>query len=120
MTLQLAPFNPGYNLSDADGATVFYDARAKRNSYTGTVIQQAASGYVQTGNNYADQHGKFETYAMEYKPGKSADAYVSWAIEDEPMWRINSAALAPDPLTEIDQRPVPGEWSLRSLGWLVC
>ncbi|CBQ70249.1 probable KRE6-glucan synthase subunit [Sporisorium reilianum SRZ2] len=110
MSAQIAPFNTGYNLSDAPGTTEFLSPDAALNTYTGSVYQQAASGLVYTKRAaYQDTLGQFSSYGFEYAPGSDPDAYILWTVDGQPMWRLNSKALGPDAGTQIGQRPVPYE-----------
>lgn len=111
MSLQLAPFDTGYNLTTEPGAYEFFDTNnAELNSYTGSVYQQAASGLVYTKNsNYMETSAEFDTYGFEYKVGKEPDSHITWTVGGEPQWRMNAKALQADPATEIGQRLVPPE-----------
>lgn len=111
MSMQVAPFDDGYNMSTAEGAYIFYnDEEAELNSYTGSVYQQAASGLVTTPDSaYEDTDARYDTWGFEYKPGSGPDGYVTWTQGDKNMWRMNAAAIGPNPRTEIGQRLVPPE-----------
>jgi len=110
MSLQLAPFDSGYNLTNTAGSYDFYDENAKLNSYTGSVYQQAASGLVQTKNEvYEDSGAQFDTWGFEYKPGGESDSYITWLNSGKPMWKLHTQAMGPDAATEIGQRLVPTE-----------
>ena len=95
MSLQLAPFDTGYNLTTEPGAYEFFDTNnAELNSYTGSVYQQAASGLVYTKNsNYMETSAEFDTYGFEYKVGKEPDSHITWTVGGEPQWRMNAKAL---------------------------
>lgn len=110
MSAQIAPFNTGYNLSDAPGTTEFFSPDAALNTYTGSPYQQAASGLVYTKRGaYQDTLAQFSSYGFEYNPGSDPDSYILWTIDGQPMWRLNSKALAPDAGTQIGARPIPYE-----------
>ncbi|SPO25035.1 probable KRE6 - glucan synthase subunit [Ustilago trichophora] len=110
MSAQIAPFNTGYNLSDAPGTTEFLSPDASLNTYTGSVYQQAASGLVYTKRAaYQDTQAQFSSYGFEYNPGSDPDSYILWTVDGQPMWRLNSKALGPDAGTQIGQRPIPYE-----------
>lgn len=110
MSAQIAPFSSGYNLSDAPGSTEFFSQDASLNTYTGSVYQQAASGLVYTKRGaYQETLGEFSSYGYEYNPGSDPDSYILWTVDGNPMWKLNSKALGPDPATEISQRPIPYE-----------
>lgn len=110
MSMQLAPFDSGYNLTTAEGSYDFYDSHAELNSYTGSVYQQAASGLITTEmDNYEDNGMNFDTFGFEYKPGGDQSSYVTWTKSQKPMWKLHSSALGPNPATEIGQRLIPPE-----------
>lgn len=111
MSLQLAPYDSGYNLTKTPGSYEFYDpAIASLNNYTGAVYQQAASGLVQTSRKvYEDNGAEFDTWGFEYKPGGEADSYVTWLSGGKPVWKLNPPAMGPNAATEIGQRLIPGE-----------
>lgn len=111
MSLQLAPYDAGYNMSNDPGAYQFYEPDiAQLNSYLGSVYQQAASGIITTqDSNYEDNGMQFDTYGFEYRPGGGSDAHITWTRTDRPMWQVHSSAIGPNPATEIGQRPIPYE-----------
>lgn len=111
MSLQIAPFDDGYNMSTAPGTYEIYDTdEAELNSYKGSVYQQAISGIITTPNAaYEDTGAQFETWGFEYKPGSGADSYIEWTQGDKAMWRVHSSAMGPNPRVEIGQRVVPVE-----------
>ncbi|PWN32148.1 concanavalin A-like lectin/glucanase [Meira miltonrushii] len=110
MSMQLAPFDAGYNMSTKADAYTFYEPEAILNSYTGSVYQQAASGLITTDrDNYEDNGMKYASYGFEYKPGGTPDAYVTWTKDSQPMWKMSTEAIGPNVQTEIGQRTVPPE-----------
>lgn len=110
MSLQLAPYDAGYNMSTVEGGYEFYTDYAKLNTYTGAVYQQAASGVVETKRTvYEDSGAEFDTWGFEYKPGGDPDSYVTWMNGNDPMWRLNTVAIGPNTATEIGQRLIPPE-----------
>ncbi|KIS70932.1 putative glucan synthase subunit protein [Mycosarcoma maydis] len=110
MSAQIAPFNTGYNLTDGPGTTEFFSDDAALNSYTGSPLQQAASGLVYTKRGaYQETLGQFSSYGYEYNPGSDPDSYILWTLDGAPMWQLNSKALGPDAGTQISQRPIPYE-----------
>jgi hypothetical protein len=110
MSLQLAPYDSGYNMSTLPGSYEFFDPDAQLNTYTGSVYQQAASGLIETKREvYEDNGAVFDTWGFEYKPGGDADSYITWMNSGDPMWRLNSQAIGPNAATEVGQRLVPPE-----------
>lgn len=53
--------------------------------------------------------GQFAEYGFEYVPGISDESHITWTSGGEPSWRLNNAALDPDPIAEIGRRPVSNE-----------
>ena len=112
MSLQLSPFDAGYNLStaDPDWATFYNTSRTTLNKYRGSAYQQAASGLTKTNFEAYELSGNvFNSYGFEYIPGGGKDSHVTWTLQGEPQWRLGSAAMGPNPATEIGQRLVPEE-----------
>lgn len=108
-SLQLAPFNAYYKLSQP---AELYSNRSWINSYTGERTQQAASGITptdQTALQYLrnGSSGGFSEYGVEYEPGN--DGFIKWSADGQPAWVVNSTQLQPDPLSGIARRPVPEE-----------
>ncbi|KAK0536153.1 hypothetical protein OC835_002115 [Tilletia horrida] len=110
MSLQTAPFNSGYNLTEP-GHTTVYDSENSMNSYTGAAYQQAVSAMIKTPQDaYQLTDARFATYGVEWVPHyRQAEPYITWLTEGQPSWRMEAAAIGPDPDTEIGQRLVPPE-----------
>lgn len=107
---QWAPYNAGYKIHNTTGpAYTIEDSNITAfNHYVGGVYQQVTSALAKTNQScYTANNGCFTTYGYEYKPGN--DGYVTWFNNAQRAWTLNSAALEPDPLTEIQRRPVPQE-----------
>jgi len=112
MSLQVAPFDAAYNVTDPSGliATNGSTHASKLNDYTGAVFQQAVSAKVNTSDSaYTLTDHQFDTYAFEYNPGTSKDSYIKWFISNEEVFRIEAHALGPNKATEIGARPIPEE-----------
>jgi beta-glucan synthesis-associated protein KRE6 len=111
MSLQVAPFDAGYNLlnSSTDWAT-FYSDRAKLNTYTGAAYQQAASGLVNTSRHaYELTQNQYDTYGYFYKPGTDSDSRITWTVGGDRVWTLRSSAIGADSQTEIGPRLIPEE-----------
>jgi beta-glucan synthesis-associated protein KRE6 len=74
------------------------------NSYQGSAYQQAVSGVSNLNNTWYD--GKtYQSYAMEYSPGKKGK--VSWYIGTEKTWAMDTRTFGPN--GNIGQRVMPEE-----------
>lgn len=51
--------------------------------------------------------GSFAEYGFDYSPGPQGS--VTWIVGGKPSWRLNPAALEPDPVTGISRRTVSEE-----------
>ena len=60
------------------------------NAYKGGPFQEAISGLTNLNNDWYDGNS-YQTYAFEYKPGKTDDAYITWISDNKRVWRINVA-----------------------------
>lgn len=112
MSLQLAPFDAAYNVTDPSGVTAMNTSThsSMLNDYTGAVYQQAVSAKVNTSDAaYTLTENQWDTYAFEYAPGTTNDSYIKWFMSNEEVFRIKAHALTPNPKTEIGQRPIPQE-----------
>jgi len=112
MSLQIAPFDAAYNVSNPDAFVVYPDPvhNATKNDYTGAVFQQAVSAKVNTSDTaYQHTGGEYDTYAFEYVPGKSEDSYITWFMSDKPVVDLNASAIGPNKATEVGARLIPDE-----------
>ncbi|WFD20450.1 hypothetical protein MCAP1_002694 [Malassezia caprae] len=112
MSLQVAPFDAAYNVSDPSAFVVYEDRvhNATKNDYTGAVFQQAVSAKVNTSDTaYQHTGGEYDTYAFEYEPGKSKDSYITWFMSDKPVVDLNATAIGPNKATEVGARLIPEE-----------
>ncbi|SNX87331.1 related to KRE6 - glucan synthase subunit [Melanopsichium pennsylvanicum] len=106
---QWMPANYRYELINTTGTEYeFFQSSAQLNSYQGNVLQQSASGVVDTLQTaYQYSGGDFSVYGFEYKTGY--DGYINWISNGQRSWSLNSGALAADPRVNISRRPVPQE-----------
>ncbi|KIJ29685.1 glycoside hydrolase family 16 protein [Sphaerobolus stellatus SS14] len=108
---QTAPYNANYQfVNTTPAATIYNDNITAFNSYKGGPFQQAVSAVSQTDSiNYGGQG--FQTYGIEWWSDRNNrdDGYVSWFQGDTKMWTMTAAAVGPDSLTQISQRPVSEE-----------
>lgn len=108
-SMQTAPFNMYYNLTNTTMAYEFFQPESHLNSYTGQNDQQALSG-ISLASQLAVQRGgdgSYATYGFEYEPGPQG--YIDWVSNDKRAWKVNAAALAADPVSQISDRPIPEE-----------
>ncbi|KAE8248875.1 hypothetical protein A4X13_0g5438 [Tilletia indica] len=112
-SLQLAPYDSGYNVTRPDLATIYNPQRGDQlNPYTGSPYQQAVSALIKTNQKaYELSGGEFSVYGLDYVPAseKQNDGTVTWYSDGEKAWTLVGAALGPDALTEIGQRMIPQE-----------
>ncbi|EJD00925.1 glycoside hydrolase family 16 protein [Fomitiporia mediterranea MF3/22] len=108
---QIAPFNAFVKFVNSSPETTIYDPSiTKFNSFTGTALQQAISGVTKVSSDvYNDK--AYTTYAFEYwSDMKNRDeGYVLWYSSGQPSWKITSASIGPDPVSQVDQRLIPEE-----------
>ena len=113
MSLQIAPFDTAYNASTEGDALVIYPNLTRavaRNDYTGAAFQQAVSVMVNTSDTAYQHTGQeYDTYAFLYEPGSTLDSHITWFVNNEPKFTVNTTALGPNPETEIGQRTMPEE-----------
>ncbi|KAL9938862.1 hypothetical protein V8E36_002581 [Tilletia maclaganii] len=113
MSLQLGPFDSGYNLTRPDLTMVYHPERGDQlNPYTGSVYQQAVSALIKTDQSAYERTDKnFATYGLEYTPASELqnDGNVTWLSGGDLAWTLLGAALGPNELTEIGQRLIPQE-----------
>ncbi|RPD66978.1 glycoside hydrolase family 16 protein [Lentinus tigrinus ALCF2SS1-6] len=107
---QWAPFNHAYIwLNTSDNEIIADPSISFQNTFTGSVTQQATSVVTATDPNcYEGDTGCFSIYGFEYKPGFE-DGYITWVSNNKISWTLNGPGMGPDPLVEIQERPVPGE-----------
>lgn len=112
MSLQIAPFDAAYNVTDPSAFVVYRDPvhNATKNDYTGSVFQQAVSAKVNISDAaYQYTGAQFDTYAFEYEPGATNDSYITWFISGKPVVNLDAAAIGPNQGTEIGPRTIPEE-----------
>lgn len=112
MSLQIAPFDAAYNVSDPSGlhATSSDKHGAIINDYTGAVFQQAVSAKVNTSDDaYTMTKNEWDTYAFEYNPGVEDDSYIRWFMSGDQVFQVDAKALGPNNKTEIGARQIPVE-----------
>ncbi|MBW0473642.1 hypothetical protein O181_013357 [Austropuccinia psidii MF-1] len=108
---QFAPYNAHYKLNNlTEGFVDIYQNsfQTELNPYTGGIYQQAASGLSNTDASTYNGAG-FASYGYEYAPSDSNNAFIAWTQQDQPMWKITSGAIGPDPLSQIGPRTISNE-----------
>ncbi|KAL5530448.1 hypothetical protein ACEPAF_6706 [Sanghuangporus sanghuang] len=110
-SFQMAPFNANVRFNnDSDVTTVSDDTITRFNSFTGTTLQQSVSAVTKVSDTvYNDR--EYATYAFEYWSDKNhRDAgYIQWYSQGRESWRITSASIGPDPVSQVSQRLIPEE-----------
>ncbi|PVG00271.1 putative KRE6-glucan synthase subunit [Serendipita vermifera] len=110
-SLQIAPFDYGYDFPTTPPATTVYDqTKTVFNPYKGGVFQQALSALTYIDSNaYVGTNQKFDTYGFEYWPSRGDDGYVTWQSGGVKSWTVTTASLAPNEQVQIGQRLIPEE-----------
>ncbi|TFK84551.1 glycoside hydrolase family 16 protein [Polyporus arcularius HHB13444] len=107
---QWAPFNYQYSwLNSSDNLIIGDVTKSKLNSYKGGVYQQATSVVTKTNQDAYEFSGQqYSVYGFQYKPGVG-DAYIGWITDGQLAWTLRQPGVGPDPISEISDRPIPGE-----------
>ncbi|KAJ3009359.1 hypothetical protein NUW54_g2808 [Trametes sanguinea] len=107
---QWAPFNHGYIWQNTSEYEIIADPSISyQNTFIGSVTQQATSVVTETDPLcYEYDAGCFSIYGFEYKPGFE-DGYITWVSNNKVSWTLLGPGMGPDPLVEIQERPVPPE-----------
>lgn len=109
---QFMPANAGYYLANATDTEYTTNTvngeEVKINTYRGNVLQQSASAIAVTNQeSYELNGGIFSVWGFEYQPGN--DGYITWYMDGVKAWTLTAAAVGPDTLVGIAQRPIPEE-----------
>ncbi len=114
-SMQVAPFDYGYDFPLGGTATQIYDTgKTTMNTYKGGVWQQALSALTALpSGSYQGSQGQFSKYGFEYWPSRGSDGYITWAVDGERAWTITTAALAANAQVEIGPRLIPEEPMVR-------
>lgn len=116
-SLQVAPYNYQYEFNNATPATSINDsAITVLNTYLGSVYQQALSALTDVSSqNYGGQN--YATYGFEYwsNPSDRASGYITWYSESAQTWKVTSASIGPDSISEVSSRLIPEEPMVSSL-----
>ncbi|GAA5962832.1 hypothetical protein JCM3765_001538 [Sporobolomyces pararoseus] len=106
-SMQIAPFDAGYNWKNSTPDTYVWDESiTSQNQWHGSVNQESMSLNTLTDDiSYEGAH--YTNYGFEYTPG--GDGQITWAINQNPTWRILSSAMGPDPTVDIGQRDISNE-----------
>lgn len=112
LSCQFMPASAGYTLFNSTGTEyelgIVNGKPVNLNSYEGSVLQMAASAVANTNQeSYQNAGGTYSVWGVEYLPGPQG--YSRWYIDGEMAWTLNAAAVGPDPITGISQRPIPDE-----------
>ncbi|KAK9704133.1 beta-glucan synthesis-associated protein [Basidiobolus ranarum] len=104
-THQIAPFDSGQLMNQAY-TKIYDDSITTLNEYRGTPLQQFASALTTVPLDVYDGKG-YQTYGIEYEPGPTG--YVTWLMNGKPTWRLDAAALGPNPKSKVAQRLIAAE-----------
>jgi len=115
-SLQVAPFNAGYQFNDDPTDSPRQGATTKFNSYKGGKYQQALSGLTDLNSTNYNGLG-YATYAYEWwsNPSNRDEGYIQWYSEGEKTWKATAATLAGDSTSGIRSRVIPEEPLVRCL-----
>lgn len=108
---QTAPYNANYQFVNSSPASVIYnDDVTKFNSYKGGGYQQAVSAVTYIDPSFYSGNA-YQTYGIEWWADRNHrdQSYITWFQGSDKTWTMNSAAVGPDPLTQISARPVAEE-----------
>ncbi len=109
-SVQVAPFNIGYQFNNASSSSPTQGSTTKFNSYKGGPFQQAVSAVTDiSSSNYNDKG--FATYAYEWwtDPSHRDGGYIQWYSEGKQTWKATAGTLAGDTSTGISSRIIPEE-----------
>ncbi|KAF8527506.1 glycoside hydrolase family 16 protein [Hysterangium stoloniferum] len=108
---QTAPYNAQWEFTNTTpAATIFNPDITSFNNYKGGPYQQAVSAVSFVDNANYDGTG-FGLYGLEWwsDPNHRDDGYVTWYQGSDKMWTMTAAAVGPDTLSQVSQRPVAEE-----------
>ncbi|KAF8318787.1 beta-glucan synthesis-associated [Clavulina sp. PMI_390] len=107
-SVQVAPFNAGYDWSQGSNDAIVYDSTKTRlNGFKGGIYQEAVSAVSATDQLGYEVHGLFSTYGVEWKPGP--DGYITWFMNGQRTWTLNPSAIGADSGANISARLIPEE-----------
>lgn len=114
-SLQVAPFNTGYQFNNNPTDSPLQGATTQFNSYKGGKYQQAISGLTDLNSTNYNGVG-YGTYAYEWwsNPSNRDEGYIQWYSEGQETWKATAATLAGDTTTGISSRVIPEEPVVRS------
>nr|AAQ72769.1 beta-1,6-glucan synthetase [Pneumocystis carinii] len=91
-SVQFAPFDiqhkPNY-----DHMIIYNAEKTHINPYHGNVFQQTFSCITYLNNEWYNGY-KFQTYGLEYRPGRKG--YIEWFIGDQTTWKMKSESVGPN------------------------
>nr|GAT56376.1 predicted protein [Mycena chlorophos] len=107
---QFAPFDAAYEWDNTSDVFSLGDPSiSARNTFFGSILQEAASILTNTNPNCYEGNGTcFAAYGFEYKPGFD-EGYITWIATSQVAWTLKGGAVAANPLTEIGPRQIPVE-----------
>lgn len=108
---QTAPFNYQYQIVNTTPATTIYDSSLTLfNTYKGGPLQQAVSAVTYIDDiNYNNTGYASYGYEMWSDPKNRDDGYITWFSQGKPSWKVTSASLGPDSVSQVSQRLISEE-----------
>ncbi|KAG6813578.1 hypothetical protein H0H92_009622 [Tricholoma furcatifolium] len=110
-SFQCAPYNYQYQFNNASPATTISNPDITAfNTYTGGVYQQAVSAVSFV--NSDDYNGAgYAAYGYEWYFDQSArqNGYITWYSQGVETWKITSATIGADSVSEVSARLIPEE-----------
>ncbi|KAI5481578.1 glycoside hydrolase family 16 protein [Pseudohyphozyma bogoriensis] len=104
-SIQIAPFDAGYNYSEA-GITIVDRNRSIENIWRGSVNQESLS--VATLIDQTSYEGRgYTTVGVEYEPGP--DGSIAWTMNSSLTWKVTADAMPPNEESQVGQRLISEE-----------
>lgn len=91
-SVQFAPFDDNHT-PNYEHMEIYDRGKTRINSYLGNIFQQTFSCITYLNNEWYNGY-KFQTYGLEYKPGKKG--FIQWFIGDRPTWTMKSESVGPN------------------------
>ncbi|CCJ28828.1 unnamed protein product [Pneumocystis jirovecii] len=102
-SVQFAPFDDLYT-PNYEHMKIYNKEKTHINNYRGNSFQQTFSCITYLNNEWYDGR-KFQTYSLEYEPGKNG--FIQWYIGDNPTWMMKAESVGPN--GKIGQRLISEE-----------
>lgn len=115
-SLQVAPFNTGYQFNNNPSDSPRQGSTTVFNSYQGGKYQQAISALTDLNSTNYNGVG-YSTYGYEWwsNPSNRNQGYIQWYSGGQMTWKATAATLEGDSTTGISSRIIPEEPMVRGL-----